>query len=437
MTSLGRNARLLQAELIRRCAGNTASCVTTRTPARRPPRRGASAPRGLPRRGRSPRVGSSSTSRSARTVTEASPSRSRSPLERSRGCRPAAPARPKTLERSAPPAPVAAGAEGHSSSNALADEVPAGVLRRYPARPAPLTIPRSGSSRPAASFARVVFPDPFGPFEDDDLARQTANETPRKAGSGVRVPSVNDMATGSDGRAGKVCILRIPARTPGAATRATRPPLHPARRAAADHPRRRAPARRLREPARLAARREHRGNASSERRPTATLRAVEVELRRRLVQEQEPRPERERRRRQTRCSSPPESSCVRLPRDGVLRRAEPRSTRAPISAGGDPRFSGPNATSFATSPITTWSSGSWNRDATAPASTAGRTFRVSTPPTSTRPSNRPPWKCGTRPARARRSVDLPPAGRSQHGHDLTRLDAQARRPPAPASAAPG
>ena len=70
-------------------------------------------------------------------------------------------------------------------------------------------------------------------------------------------------------------------------------------------------------------------------------------------------------------------------------------------------FSSPKTTSARTRVNTTWSSGSWKSVATVPASSAGRTRRVSSPETSTRPEKRPPWKCGTSPASARSSVDLP------------------------------
>ena len=58
-------------------------------------------------------------------------------------------------------------------------------------------------------------------------------------------------------------------------------------------------------------------------------------------------------------------------------------------------------------PITTWSSGSWKTDATAPGELGGPCVRVSSPADLTRPAKRPPWKCGTSPASARSSVDLP------------------------------
>ncbi len=112
--------------------------------------------------------------------------------------------------------------------------------------------------------------------------------------------------------------------------------------------------------------------------------------------------------RQTRWSSPPESSAVLRPRRWrAPTESSARSTRGQICAGGVPRFSSPNATSFSTTVITTWSSGSWKTVATVPARSAGRATRVSRPATTTRPAKVPPWKCGTSPARARTSVDLP------------------------------
>ena len=87
-------------------------------------------------------------------------------------------------------------------------------------------------------------------------------------------------------------------------------------------------------------------------------------------------------------------------------------------------FSIPNATSRSTRERTICSSGSWKTLATVPASSAGRTVLVSRPAISTRPSNRPPWKCGTSPANARNSVDLPEPDWTEHGDDLARFDLQ-------------
>ena len=68
-----------------------------------------------------------------------------------------------------------------------------------------------------------------------------------------------------------------------------------------------------------------------------------------------------------------------------------------------------------TVPITTCVSGSWNSEPATAASSAGPCSRVSSPPTSRRPPNSPPWKCGTSPQAARSSVDLPePERAGQH-----------------------
>ena len=57
--------------------------------------------------------------------------------------------------------------------------------------------------------------------------------------------------------------------------------------------------------------------------------------------------------------------------------------------------------------MTTCVSGSWNSVPATAASSAGPCSRVSIPPTSARPANSPPWKCGTSPEAMRSSVDLP------------------------------
>ena len=92
----------------------------------------------------------------------------------------------------------------------------------------------------------------------------------------------------------------------------------------------------------------------------------------------------------------------------------------------------PNDTSARTPSKTTWSSGSWKSVATLRRARPA-VSRVSQPPISTLPPKRPPWKCGTRPARARISVVLPqperpPAARSHPArHRVRRRRAPARR----------
>ena len=60
---------------------------------------------------------------------------------------------------------------------------------------------------------------------------------------------------------------------------------------------------------------------------------------------------------------------------------------------------------------------------------------VSCPPTSTRPEKRPPWKCGTSPARTRRSVDFP-SRTGREGRRARPDGSPARRPPEPAGRRP-
>ncbi len=85
------------------------------------------------------------------------------------------------------------------------------------------------------------------------------------------------------------------------------------------------------------------------------------------------------------------------------------STPRATAAADQPWFSNPKAISERTLPITVWLSGSWNSVPATAARSLGPCSRVSSPPTVTRPSKRPPWKWGTRPLAARSSVDLPHA----------------------------
>ena len=110
----------------------------------------------------------------------------------------------------------------------------------------------------------------------------------------------------------------------------------------------------------------------------------------------------------TRCSSPPESSAVgRSSRPPMPSASATSSTARATAPAPRPRFSTASASSARTVDITTCVSGSCsNVPATAPIA-AGGCSRVSRPATVTRPAKVPPWKCGTSPAAARSSVDLP------------------------------
>ena len=110
----------------------------------------------------------------------------------------------------------------------------------------------------------------------------------------------------------------------------------------------------------------------------------------------------------TRCCSPPDIRAVsRSARCEAPAAARASSSRVVISTGGQPRFSSPNATSWSARRMTSCDSGSWNTNPARRAIAPGRCSRVSSPPLTTRPDSRPPWKWGTRPSAARSSVDLP------------------------------
>ena len=100
----------------------------------------------------------------------------------------------------------------------------------------------------------------------------------------------------------------------------------------------------------------------------------------------------------------PPTGAARL---GVLRAVTAGALDRATAAALQPRFSSGNASSDRTLAITTCVSGSWNSVPATAASSAGPCSRVSSPPQLSSPANVPPWKCGTRPAAARSSVDLP------------------------------
>ena len=154
--------------------------------------------------------------------------------------------------------------------------------------------------------------------------------------------------------------------------------------------------------------REHDGAAGPLEHLEKRIGALGVELRGGLVEQKQLRPERQRRGKTDALQLAPGQ--LHRPPAGEVRRThlvERRLDGGQISLGATPMFSRPKATSFSTRVITTWFSGSWKTEATVPVSSAGPWVRLSSPPISTRPEKRPPWKCGTSPASARNSVDLP------------------------------
>ena len=297
-----------------------------------------------------------------------------------------------------------------SSSARSRDEVAAGILRQVArrdrrARPRP----PAGSSRPAAIFASVVLPTPFGPVSATTSPRRSSSETPsstaRVAVGEARRRSSRQTARPRAGSCGR-------AEPAGGSRASQRAPRRAARRARCGRPRRRgrgrsAPAARagplLRDDDRARrARARSSKNASAPSGSSCDVGSSSSSSR---------GPQRERRGeadalqlaagelgvgRSARCAAPTAASALarraaRSPpaaRRGSRARTRPRSRRASARPG--PPDPG-------------------TRDATVPASSAGRAARVSRPATTTRPAKRPPWKCGTSPASARRSVDLPRA----------------------------
>ena len=97
-------------------------------------------------------------------------------------------------------------------------------------------------------------------------------------------------------------------------------------------------------------------------------------------------------------------------------RARPPRRRARPSVADSPRCSSGSDSSARTPPITTCVSGSWKTVPQTAASSPGPWSRTSARRRSARPATSPPWKCGTSPQSARRSVDLPGARRpGEHG----------------------
>ena len=133
-----------------------------------------------------------------------------------------------------------------------------------------------------------------------------------------------------------------------------------------------------------------------------------IELRGRLVEQHEPRAAGERRAERHAL----ELAARELVRRAVEQRRDAERERrllhpARDRGGRQPAVLEREGELAATVPMTTCVSGSWNSVPATAASAPGPCSRVSSPPTSSRPANSPPWKCGTSPQAARSSVDLP------------------------------
>ena len=386
-----------------------------------------------------PRVGSSRIRRSGSdTATAASPRRSRSPLERSLGCRSAAPRRPTRPSAARARRAIAADRRALTSSSTArgrgSGQGPGEVGRSRPARS---TRPASGSSNPATILARVVFPEPFGPRAPPPrragLRGRASSSTSTPGAVGVGDTGDRRRRPGGRGRRRRHrSSTAAPGSEPGGGRRARRTASSRGASRADVLPRRRATrsASASARPMRCSERTNGgcRARAQAARNASAPSgSSCEVGSSRRRSPGRSASAEA----RQTRCSSPPDSSNARRStRCSASTAASAASTRAAISAGGVPTFSRPNATSFRP--------GHHDlvlgilKDRGDRAGQLGRPCppRVG-PAIVTRPAKRPPWKWGTSPARARRSVDFPePDGPSTATISPDSTRARRRRAPA-------
>ena len=247
-------------------------------------------------------------------------------------------------------------------------------------RPAACTRPPAGSSRPVASFASVVLPLPFGPSRTTTSPRRTRMLTSSRTGirryrtrrGRPRRPARPGRAVASSSRssvgtnAGRSRRNQSRASSRGASSR-IRPSSTKSTRSASASAR----------PTRCSERTTAVPRPSSASRNSSAPAGSSWEVG--SSSEQQPRPQRE----GGGQADPLELAARQLgrPAIGQVERAD-RAQRTPRSPpgsrrGGVPTFSSPNATSFTTRPITTWSSGSWKTVATVPASSDGRVRRVS------------------------------------------------------------
>ena len=159
---------------------------------------------------------------------------------------------------------------------------------------------------------------------------------------------------------------------------------------------------------------EQRGNAKSADVGEKLVRSVDVELRRRLVEKEELRAECERRREADALQLAARELVVRPPQVRNVERSERPLDPRPDLARLDTEVLEPecNLVLDEAHHDLVLRILEQRRDRSGENGRPRR--RVSSPATVTEPENRPPWKCGTSPARARSSVDLPePEGPSR------------------------
>ena len=395
------------------------------------------------RSGSIPRVGSSraiTPGRAARMAARAT--RSRWPTDSSSGCRPASAVRPccssasaRRARRSAAVSPRRESAKPTSSSTRSVSRCRPGSWPTRPtsgnrrsagspvtSRPPRTTRPASGRCRPASTRRRVVLPLPLGPRRVVTRPAWSSRRAARSTGA-PGWPASTSSSAASTGPAGAGAGASAPGGSGAAASR--RPRRTASRRSARARARSgRCSAIATATPPPASARRalpSAAAAASSSCEVGSSMSSTAGAGARTAA-------------RATRWRSPPDSVAIdRSARWAAPARARASRTRPGMRSAGTPALSRPNATSRATDPSTAWPSGSWKTIPAMRAIRAGRAVSVSWPATVTRPEKAPPWKCGTRPHRARRSVDLPsPEGPSSSS---TSPSASSRSTPSRAGAA--
>ena len=217
---------------------------------------------------------------------------------------------------------------------------------------------------PAATFASVVLPIPFGPTSDTTSPRRSESDSSTSTG-------------GPPGYAYETSLQPndlVPCVADGAYAGASGS-VHAEGTSFAIRPSRKKTIRSAN-----ASGSSGRCSATTTAHPCAarvfeeSLGGVPIELGRRLVEKQQLRLERERRRETDPLQLAARELGNATLREVLARRLQPapRARAARSRPAGVPRFSSPNDTSASTRVSTTWSSGSWNSVATVPASSAGR-----------------------------------------------------------------
>ena len=309
--------------------------------------------------------------------------------------------------------------QGDLVKRGLPDLVAAGILGEIPARPCNSTSPPA-ARKAGGDLRQRGLAGPFGPRgRRSHRAAARGRPCPEPAGPPVRERNPAEAPEHLGGRslcskhkrrvARAVRVEPVSASAPGASSRMRPPSTKTTRVASAS--------------AADALLREHDGRAEpldrgeEQRAPSGS--SCEVGSSRSRSRGSSASAEA----RQTRWSSPPESSASSGPRDGARRPTRGRARRGarspPAACRGSRARTRPRSRPRHHDLVL--------RNLEDRRDRAGELRRSRRPRVEprdpTRPAKRPPWKCGTSPDRARRSVDLPDLG-AEERHDLARLERQ-------------